>query len=239
MSRSNSHSDKGFPNWDELMAFIENKNAKDEETSMLLRINNNAAKDLAGEGLKKYLQISGNNPQTLRSWINEAKKRPIKAQNRKKIGAKLAAAASILAIVSIAIYYFAIQSDKNQWKQMYKTDPGFPVLMGSTEENDLWMQQFRYGNYQTALDLLKTKRTNDTTLFYGAICFFELGETNLCLGNLNRMKKNYQGKASLLEAFCSWREGNLLMAKQQFSKLCATENGIAAAQACTILKSAF
>jgi hypothetical protein len=240
MSKQDAFSDNGFPNWEELLAFIEDKAEANVASDLLLRIMNNRPNDMVGEGLKKYLQKKGHNQQTLRAWIIEAKKRPLKKRNANLFrNYKLAAAASVIIVLSLAIFYYLSQPDRNQWMKWYKTDPGFPILMGNSDTNNLWMQQYRYRNYQTALELMEAEEENDTLLFYKAVCFFELGDTEKSLANLKLIKEDYQDKAILLEAFCYWREGDQPLAKALFSNLCVAENGIPAAEACAIIKSAF
>jgi hypothetical protein len=240
MSNQETNSDYNFPSWDELLAFIEDKADSNEASDILHRIMKNSPHDLAGEGLKKYLQKKGHNQQTLRAWIIEAKKRPLKRRNANLfLYYKLAAAASVIVVLSLAIFYYVSQPDRNQWMKWYKTDPGFPILMGNSDTNNLWMQQYRYRNYQTALEFMEAEEENDTLLFYKAVCFFELGDTEKSLASLKIIKENYQDKANLLEAFCYWREGDERLAKELFSKLCAAENGIPSAEACAIIKSGF
>jgi hypothetical protein len=240
MTNQQNHSSIGFPRREEMLALIEDELNPSAKVELLERIKQFEPEDDFGKGLKKYLDQNENSIESLHNWIERSLNRETN-KRRYVLNMKynLAAVASVFIILSIVFSYYITRNESEIWVKYYKTDPGFPVLMGNKAPDAMWMQQYRLGNYQETLQLLNKFQNSDTVRFYRAACYFELDETQKCLNELNRLRNGMQGKTDLLKAFCYWRDGDIKQSRQIFQKLCATENGVAASQACSILEAEF
>lgn len=240
MKNQHNHLGSEFPEKSEIQELLRGTINSAHAIELLERIKQNEPNDDFGRGLKAYLNQNGASIETLRLWINRVSKRQLNRNRRRQFpNYRHIAAASVIILLSLSIGYIATRNEDQTWKLYYKTDPGFPVLMGNNVLNAKWMQQYRAGNFRETLHLLNSIPNSDTIQYYRAACFFELGEIDSSQMQLNKLNSSMQGRTELLKAFCLWRQGEIQQSIQIFETLCATENGIAASQACRIVSEAF
>jgi hypothetical protein len=129
---------------------------------------------------------------------------------------KLAAIFILVAGFTSVIYFMNRSSD---FSDAYIHDPGFPVYMSGASRPYNWMEAYRAGNFEHALEeILKHPdfEINDTLRYYASIIYYEKNDNLKSLLLLNSIVDSALiDKTYLLKSFNYYNLGNLDSAQIQ------------------------
>lgn len=213
---------------------MEGKLGEEEEALLLNRIKNSETNDPAGQALKGLLERSNydtlalkESNQRLRNKISKTYNSPSRSFPLKKI-----AAIFILVVGVTSVIYF--MNSSSDFSDAYIHDPGFPVYMSGESRPYNWMEAYRAGNFENALEeILKHPdfAINDTLRYYASIIYYEKNDNLKSLLILNSIVDSALiDKSYLLKSFNFYELGYLDSAQIQLeflSKLNAPESSSA------------
>lgn len=236
------HKSSQFPSWEEIRPLMEGKLKAEAEALLLERIRNSDTIDPASQALKGLLERSNYDTSALkksnlrlRNKIFRTYNSPSRAFPLKKI-----AAIFILIVGVTSVIYFMNRS--SDFTEAYIHDPGFPVYMSGESRPYNWMEAYRAGNFEHALEeILKHPDfgINDTLRYYASVIYYEQGNFKESVGCLNNFTDStYLEKALLLKAFNQYQFNNIEEAYAALEDLKGA-NGELSAYADTLMEKYF
>jgi hypothetical protein len=217
------HKSSQFPSWDEIRPLMEGRLDEEEEVLLLERIRNSDTSDPARQALKGLLERSNYDTSALKKSNLRLRNKISIAYNSssRSLPLKKLAAIFILAVGVTSVIYF--MNSSSDFSDAYIHDPGFPVYMSGESHPYNWMEAYRAGNFEHALEeILKHPDfgISDTLRYYASIIYYEKNDNLKSLLLLNSIVDSALiDKTYLLKSFNFYELGYLDSAQIQLEFL--------------------
>lgn len=217
------HKSSQFPSWEEIRPLMEGKLKAEAEALLLERIRNSDTIDPASQALKGLLERSNYDTSALKKSNLRLKNKIFRTYNSpsRAFPLKKIAAIFILIVGVTSVIYFMNRS--SDFSEAYIHDPGFPVYMSGESRPYNWMEAYRAGNFEHALEeILKHPdfEINDTLRYYASIIYYEKNDNLKSLLLLNSIVDSaLTDKSYLLKSFNFYELGYLDSAQIQLEFL--------------------
>jgi len=212
-----------FPSWEELLPLMEGSLSLEQQVNLLERIRTSETNDPSKKALKGILERNSYDVSELQRSNKRLRKKlaPKNSYTRIPVPLRRLAATIILFIGITSLILFL--SGKSEFSEAYSHDPGFLVFMSGEDHANNWMERYRAGEFQSALEKINNRKdfnSNDTLKYYAAVIYYEQALFERSLNLLNTLEDtSLLHKAYLLKSFNYYRLNRVDSAKAQLEYL--------------------